>query len=351
MLYLGLDVHSKWMTVSGFDSETGELVHMKRVRNDLESIDEALSELTGPLFGVMESGTNSWAVYRMLEPYFQSLIVVDPATVWGREIRRGAKTDRRDAHKLAVKLYRGELEPLYVPDVETQDLRVLTRAKIHASRHVTKLVNETGSVLRSNGIVFECSLLSKKGQELITQSREKLPPHSQMVLDGLLGMLRVAQETEDHLEARIKAEANKDETCRILMSIPHVGPMTAMVIRAEVGDINRFATIEQFISYCGLAPKVLQSSESMRHGKLNRASNRYLKYVLVLRANGMARLREDNPLRQTYWRVMLKGTANNAKLVMARQLARVAYRMMKDGQCWDASQITTRRAQSSTKAA
>lgn len=350
MLYLGLDVHSKWMMVRGFDPETGESVEIKKVWNDLESFEEAFAELEGPLYGAMESGTNSWAVFRMLEPYFEKLIVVDPATVWGRETRRGAKTDRRDATKLAMKLYRGELKPLYVPDPTTQDLRVLTRGKINASRHVTKTVNEIGSILRSWGITFECSLLSKKGREIIEESRSKLPEYSQKVLEMWLEMLRVAREAEDELEKAVAAEAAKDETCRILMTIPAVGPLTALVIRSEVGDVHRFASSDQFICYCGLSPTVFQSAESIHHGKLNKACNRYLKYVLVLRAQGMSRSKADNPLRQTYWRIAFKGK-NHAKVAVARQLARVVFCMMKKKECWNGSMISGRRALSAARAA
>jgi len=118
---------------------------IKRQPNDEESLAECFGSFPGPLYGAMESGTNSWAVYRILEGYFEKLIVVDPATVWGKQLRRGAKSDRGDAMKLAVKMHRGELEPLYVPDVVTQDQRALGRGKINASRRVTKLVNEIGS--------------------------------------------------------------------------------------------------------------------------------------------------------------------------------------------------------------
>jgi transposase len=298
----------------------------------------------------MESGTNSWAVYRILEPFFEKLIVVDPATVWGKEIRRGAKTDRRDAIKLATKLYRGELTPLYVPDPDTQDLRALTRAKINASRHVTKLVNETGSMLRSWGIIIECSLLSKKGEELIEDSRAKLPKYSLTVLDMWLKMLKQAQEAEDALENSVKAEAARDETCRMLMSIPDVGPLTALVIRSEVGDINRFGSATALICYCGLSPSISQSSDSIYYGKLNKACNRYLKYVLVLRAQAISRSRQENPIRATYWRVVMKGK-NHAKIAVARQLVRVIYRMLKNREPWNASKIVEKRALSAPKAA
>lgn len=350
MLYLGLDVHSKWMTVEGFDPVTGELVETKRLPNDVDSLDQYFSELEGPLYGAMESGTNSWAVYRILEAHFEQLYVVDPATVWGRDIRRGAKTDRRDAMKLAVRMYRGELEPLYVPDAQTQDLRGLTRAKIQASRHVTRLVNEIGSLLRSWGIIVDCSLLSEKGQKLIEASRSSLPQYSLKVLDMWLGMLTTAQEAEAELEKHVKDEAAKDQTCQILMSIPDVGPLTALVVRSEVGDINRFGSASALICYCGLSPSVFQSSEHTRYGKLNKACNKYLKYVLVLRAQGIARSKRDNPMHQTYWRVLMKGK-NHAKIAVARQLARVMYRMLKNNERWDASKIAYKRALSAPRAA
>ncbi|MDM7913094.1 MAG: IS110 family transposase [Methanotrichaceae archaeon] len=343
MLYLGLDVHSKWMVIKGFDPDTAEEVEIERQPNDEESLAKTFESLPGPLYGAMESGTNSWAVYRMLEPYFEKLVVVDPATVWGRELRRGAKTDRKDARALAIKLYRGELDPLYVPDVSTQDCRSLGRAKINASRHVTKTVNEIGSLLRSWGIVLSCSLLSEKGQGLIEEARQKLPKHSLMVLEMWLEMLRVAREAEDKLQKAIELQASEDEACQRLTTIPGVGALTALVVRAEIGDISRFGSAEQLVRYCGLCPDVSQSGESTRYGRLVKGCNRYLRYVLVLRAQWMARAKIDNPMRQTYWRIVFKGR-NHAKIAVSRQLTRVIYRMLRDGQDWDGSKIAKRRA-------
>lgn len=350
MLYLGLDVHSKWMCVRGFNPETGEEVEIKKLANDIDSLDLAFSSLEQPLYGAMETGTNSWAVYRILEKHFEKLIVVDPATVWGKVARRGAKTDRRDAMKLAIKLYRGELEPLYIPDETTQDLRSLSRGKIDASRHVTKLVNEIGSMLKSWGIILECSLLSKQGEKLIEEYKKKLPHRSLKVLELWLGMLKEAQNVEEELEKEVKSEATKDETCQILMSIPGVGPLTALVIRSEIGDIHRFGSAAALICYCGLSPSVSQSSENVYYGKLNKACNRYLKYVLVLRAQGMARSKKENPLRATYWRIMVKGK-NHAKIAVARQLVRVIYSMLKNKEKWNASKIAEKRAISAPKVA
>ncbi len=349
MLYLGLDVHSKWMTVKGFDPETGELLEAKKLPNDIDSLDGYFKSLPSPIYGAMESGTNSWAVYRILEPYFERLIVVDPLATWGRVGRRGAKTDRRDARKLAMMMHRGELVALYVPDVETQDQRALGRGKVNASRRVTSLVNEIGALLRSWGVIVNCSLLSEKGARLIEESKARLPKHSLRVLELLLAQLELARQTEDELEEAVEVEAESDQTCRMLMSIPDVGPLTALVVKSEIGDIGRFSDSKKLTCYCGLSPSVSQSSNNIYYGKLNRACNRYLKYVLVLRAQGISRSKKENPMRATYWRVIIKGK-NNAKLTVARQLVRVIYSMLSRAELWDANKITRRRARSARAA-
>jgi len=155
MLYLGIDGHSKWNRTEGFNPNTGETISMPKVSNNPDILKEEFSKLDGPLYGAMEAGTNAWAIYWTLLPFFEELIVVDPLETWGREGRRGAKTDRRDALKLAEKLYRGELKALYVPDEVTQDWRCLIRARISATRKINKLVNEIGALLRSWGIVTQ----------------------------------------------------------------------------------------------------------------------------------------------------------------------------------------------------
>ena len=333
----------------GFDPDSGEEVEIVRLGNGRECLEQAFGDLQGPLFGAMESGTNSWAVYRILEPYFERLIVVDPALTWGKVVRRGAKTDARDAKTLALKMYRDELVALYVPDVKTQDQRALARAKINASRHVTKLVNETGSLLRSWGIILECSLLTEKGRKFVESSRRRLPEHSLKVLELYLEMLRVAQQAEDSLDKAIVAEAKSDEDCKRLMSIPNVGPLTALVVKAEIGDISRFGSAAQLVSYAGLCPSVSQSADKAYYGKLTKFCNRFLKYVSVLRAQGMRSSRKATPLRDTYWRVFLRSKTNHAKIAVARQLTRVIYRMLKNQECWDPCKITDRRSLAASK--
>jgi transposase len=85
--------------------------------------------------------------------------------------------------------------------------------------------------------------------------------HSARVLQLWNELLTKAQEIEDELEKAIAKEAAKDDMCRLLETMPGVGPFTALMVRAEIGDIRRFSKPEQLISYAGYAPKVFQSGE------------------------------------------------------------------------------------------
>jgi transposase len=335
MFYIGLDCHGKWTTVAGINPETGETLSIERVSNDPGEMVRALEGLDGPLYGVMESGTNAWAMYREFLPIFERLTVVDPSTVWDRKSDRRAKTDRLDAMRMAQMLYRGQIKELYVPDEVTQDLRVLVRGKVRMSRWVTRLTNEIGSVLRSWGYVGNRSLLSKSGKAQIDKAQ--LPKHSAKVLKLWSELLDKAQEIEDELQAAIEEEAASDPECAILQTIPGVGAFTSLLVRAEVGDITRFSKAKNFVSYIGLSPRVFQSGENCYYGGLGNWGNRWLRYALGLLAQRVAASKKESCLRQTYWRVCFRRHRNEAKIAVARQAARIIHAMLSRGEVWNES--------------
>jgi transposase len=332
MLYLGLDVHAKWTTMVGFDPHTGEVVKLERIPNEGEAMRAAVGTLAGPLHGVMEAGTNSWAMYRELRPLFHELTVADPAKLWNRRSDRGAKTDRRDALRMAEMLYRGEIKGIYVPDERTQDLRVLVRGKVKASRWVTRLSNEIGSLLRSWGYVGERSLLTKRGRANLDQAQ--LPKHSARVLSLWREMLEKAQQIEQELEAAVGEEASVDPTCQLLQTMPSVGPFTALLMRAEIGDVGRFSGSEKLVSYIGLAPRVYQSGDRCFYGKLGPWGNRWLRYGLGLFAQRIARRHQDTTFHRLYWRTCLRGHRNSAKMAVARKAAELIYHLLSHGEPW-----------------
>ena len=141
MVYLGLDVHSKWFTIAGFDKDTGECFKVPKVMNDPSAITETFAELPTPRCGVMESGTNALPMHRLLKPYFDHLLIVAPNKVWDRRRDAGPKTDSRDAFRLAEELSFGRLQPIYLPDDTLREQRTLVRGRIQTAQAITRQVN------------------------------------------------------------------------------------------------------------------------------------------------------------------------------------------------------------------
>ena len=335
MLYIGLDVHCKWVTIAGYNPATGEIVECDRVANNIEALSMTLQGLESPLCGIMESGINSWAIYREIRPLFETLTIAEPAKLWDRRQDRRAKTDRNDAMRMAQMLYRGDVEGLYIPDERTQDLRTLIRGKVRSSRWVTRLTNEIGSLLKSWGYVGHRSLLTKGGKLDIDQAQ--LPAHSAKVMQLWHEMLEKAQQIEDELQALVEEESARDSDCALLQTIPGVGAFTALLVKAEIGDIRRFKHSSQLISYAGLAPRVFQSGESRYYGRLGHWGNRWLRYAIGLLAQRSAQGAQSNALRTTYWRVQFKNHRNAAKMAVARKALRVIHQMLTHQSVWDDS--------------
>jgi transposase len=106
-----------------------------------------------------------------------------------------------------------------------------------------------------------------------------------------------------------------------LMTIPAVGPITALTWALEVGDVQRFSSIKKAISYCGLCGAEQSSANIIKRTPLSKQRNKHLQTMLIEAAKMAPRNSPD--LAMIYDREKQKGNANRATLAVARKL--VAY--------------------------
>ena len=88
-------------------------------------------------------------------------------------------------------------------------------------------------------------------------------------------------------EAEIVTHARTDETARRLATIPGIGPITASLIAATVGDISLFKTARQFAAWLGLVPRQNSTGGKTRLGRITKTGNREIRKLLVLGATSM----------------------------------------------------------------
>jgi transposase len=132
--------------------------------------------------------------------------------------------------------------------------------------------------------------------------------------------------TESALVRSLQGDSLLVERVERLMSIPAVGPITALTWALEVGEVQRFSSIKKAISYCGLCGAESSSAEVRKRTPLSKQRNKHLQTTLIEAAKMAPRISPD--LAALYDREKQKGNANRATLAVARKL--VAYLMAID---------------------
>ena len=98
-------------------------------------------------------------------------------------------------------------------------------------------------------------------------------------------LLDLVQDHIDRLEVRIKEHIGLTESMQLVKSLPGVGPILAIVITLEVGSVDRFPSASCLASYSGTVPKVQSSGGKVRHGRMIKHANNYLKWAFIEAAN------------------------------------------------------------------
>ena len=235
MMYVGLDVHKDWTTIAALNPDSGEVLRLDRVPNTLADFAEVFGAVPGPLHGVLESGRNSWAMYDEIRPLFEELFVADAAELKRRMSGRGAKTDRKDALKMALVLAEGRVPAVWVPSIQTRDVRTLTRGKVRLTQFRTQVINQIRSLCAMFG--KECpasSLRSKKAKAWL--EHVALPPLATHMLEMWVQILQLLGECVAEAEQQIEQLVAHDEDAQRIQTMPGVGAFTALTVVAEIVD-------------------------------------------------------------------------------------------------------------------
>jgi transposase len=246
-----------------------------------------------------------------------------------------AKTDRRDSDRLAEFLLNGLLPESYLAPPTVRQLRERTRYRMALSRTRTAMKNRVQAVLHRQGILHPFSdLFGVKGREFLATLT--LPEATQSVLDCYLRLLGHIEEQLREVERWMRDNLQEDAVVKLLTTLPGIGLILAHVLKAEIGQIERFPSQRHLASYAGLAP--LSDDSADRHGRrhCSMACNRTLRWALIEAANvavGPGKGRAPRLLRR-YLRLTHGGRGNKsqAKVAIARELCKLVYVIWTKGQ-------------------
>jgi transposase len=193
------------------------------------------------------------------------------------------KTDRRDARKLAHFLRSGDLTGVYVPEEAVEAIRDLERARDDAKCAERVARHQLSKFLLRHDRHWEGTTWTQKHRDWIrTQAFEHAA--QQRVLEDYLKTVEDLTERVERLTAQVAELVQATSLAplvKALQAFRGISVVSAVTIAAETGDLRRFPTATQFMSYVGLVPSEDSSGKRRRQGAITRCGNGYLRRILV----------------------------------------------------------------------
>ena len=168
-------------------------------------------------------------------------------------------------------------------------------------------------------------VFGKGGREWLEQL--ELPADERETVDGALRQVDFLDHEVGLIERELAGQALSSVEIRRLMTVPGVSLISAATFVAVVGDVARFATPKQLVSYVGLDPKVRQSGETpARHGRISKQGSSEARHMLCEAA--WVVVRTPGPLRAFYERLRARRGAQIALVATARKLCVVFWHLL-----------------------
>jgi transposase len=326
MEYYGVDVHKRYSVFACVD-EQGRVVRRGRVPNSPEAL-AAIAAPSGGLAKAVIESTGNWSyVHDELAPWVEEVVLAHSLRVKAIASAK-VKTDRVDAETLAQLLRGGLIPAAYCPPPAVRDRRDWLRSRMAVVRMGTQLKNRVHALVAKSGFASELTDTFGPAGRAWLAGLPLRPAHRQIV-DRYLALLDAVEADVRATTAAIAAEATADPDARLLMTVPGVGPLTALLFLAEVGDVHRFPDARHLVSYAGLAPRVRASGDRTRLGSITKQGSPWLRWVF---AEAAARLgSRPGPFGDFYTGVRLRRGGKTATVALARKLLVTAYHVLKSG--------------------
>src|SRR6266545_407590 len=276
-VYVGIDVHRKRSQVAVIDAK-GKVIANRNVPNGVEPILKVICGLPPgtPAASGAAYGT-SWLA-GLLEDYGFAPHLVHALRCKAIASAR-LKNDKAGAAILAQLLRADLLPEAWIAPPPVRALRALLRHRVALVRLRTLLRNRIHAIVADYGHDRPAGgYWTGPGRAWLAALQ--LPAVSRELVDDDLGLIDALQDRIDRLDWEIRQRARSDPRVKVLTQLPGVGPFTALVILAEVGDVSRFASARKLASWAGLTPTVRGSDRVAHYGHISKEGSVWLRWVL-----------------------------------------------------------------------
>ena len=328
--YAGLDVSVKETAICIVD-ENGRICREAKVASHPEDLSKALRETGFYIERIgLEAGPLSQWLFEGMARAGLPVICVETRHTKAFLKAQINKSDRNDARGIAqmmrVNLYR----QVHVKTLASQKRRALLRARKLLQEKAIAIENDIRGLLRNFGLkvgIVGAAKFEARIKELI----EDMPDLEQFI-DVLLAARRKLRDSFARLHGKILELVGNDVACKRLMTIPGVGPVTALAFVSTIDIPARFRSSRSVGPALGLTPVLKQSGESERVGRISLCGDGMMRGLLYEAAQSMlTRVKKWSWLKAWAMTVARRGGLKKAVVALARCIAVIMHRMWIDG--------------------
>lgn len=251
------------------------------------------------------------------------------------------KTDRRDAHKIALMASRNEINRVHIPKRSVRQWRSMIKyrhtlmdRRTAVKNTIRALVDVQGLQMRrgSSGWTLESmTRLRELSKETAACDQGELW-RGQLCIE--LALLEQLTKSIDELDRRLNKLARSSDQARLVSSAPGVGPRTAEMIVTALDDARRFPSSREVGAYAGLVPRQFESGMMKRSGRIDKQGSALLRRLLVQAA--WRATRASGRVSAQFERLTggQRSRRKKAIVAIARRLLIWCWAMLRDGRPW-----------------
>jgi transposase len=326
-LYAGLDLHSRNTYIGIMDTDF-KRVFAKRVANHLPLILKTLQPFRDQLKGLVVESTYNWywLIDGLMDAGYRCVHLATPSAMKQYE---GIKhtDDQHDAFFLAQMLILGILPQGYIYPKANRPVRDLARKRLFLVRH------KTAHILSLQSLITRCCAKRVTANDIRSFTLDDLQQLLQeeyvvFAAQANLDTIVFLKQQIRQLEKAIQKKVRLNKAFKNLLTVPGIGNILAMTIMLEVGEINRFAKVGNFASYCRCVSSQRLSDGKSKGSGNRKNGNRYLSWAFTEAAH-LSR-RYNDYFRSYYNRKLAQANTSLATKALSNKLARICYYIIKD---------------------
>jgi transposase len=334
--YCGIDLHTKKMYVCILDAGGNIRVH-QNIETDPDAFLRIITPFREDIVVTVECMfTWYWIADLCVD---QNIPFVLGHALYMKAIHGGkAKNDKIDSHKIATLLRGGMLPQAYVYPARMRATRDLLRRRNHFMRKRAELFAHIQNTRSQYNLPDPLGCIAKpQNREGIVERFDEPSVQKSMAVD--LEIIQAYDRLLNQLEQDIIAFAKEHDlrSYALLQTIPGVGRILGLVILYEIESIERFPSVQDFVSYCRLV-KCIKESNGKKYGPSGKKiGNAHLKWAFSEAA--VLFLKGNEPAKKYLQRLTHKHGKAKALSILAHKLGRAVYFMLKNKEAFNQKKL------------